>query len=67
MGVDLLKFHSGLLAQAMDGGAPVTAAYLRYSWAEENGPGVRWRTMFATGEMRQMLAAYLSSFWGCAG
>jgi hypothetical protein len=29
-----------LLAQVIDGGSPVTAAYLRYSFAVENGPGV---------------------------
>jgi lyso-ornithine lipid O-acyltransferase len=39
-GREMLKFHSGLLAQAMQGGAPVTAAYLRYSFAVDNGPGV---------------------------
>ncbi|WP_353071667.1 lysophospholipid acyltransferase family protein [Tunturiibacter gelidoferens] len=39
-GSGLLKFHSGLLAQAMDGGAPVTAACLRYELGEDNGPDV---------------------------
>ena len=39
-GSQLLKFHSGLLAQVLDGGAPITAAYLGYSFAEDNGPGV---------------------------
>ncbi|NYF89329.1 lysophospholipid acyltransferase family protein [Tunturiibacter empetritectus] len=39
-GSGLLKFHSGLLAQAIDGGAPVTAACLRYELGEDNGPGV---------------------------
>jgi lyso-ornithine lipid O-acyltransferase len=38
-GSQLLKFHSGLLAQVIDGGAPVTAAYLSYSFAEDNGEG----------------------------
>ena len=28
-GSGLLKFHSGLLAQAIEGGAPVTAAYVQ--------------------------------------
>jgi 1-acyl-sn-glycerol-3-phosphate acyltransferase len=37
-GSQLLKFHSGLLSQVMDGSAPVTAAYLSYSFAEDNGP-----------------------------
>ena len=39
-GSGLLKFHSGLLAQALDGGAPVTAACIRYGFAEDNGPDV---------------------------
>ncbi len=39
-GSELLKFHSGLLAQAMGDGDPVTAAYLKYSFVEENEPGV---------------------------
>jgi 1-acyl-sn-glycerol-3-phosphate acyltransferase len=39
-GRQLLKFHSGLLAQVLDSGSPVTAAYLRYSFAVDNGPDV---------------------------
>ncbi len=39
-GNGLLKFHSGLLSQAIDTGSPVTAAYLRYSFAVDNGPDV---------------------------
>jgi len=39
-GSGLLKFHSGLLAQAIGGGAPVTAAYVRYELGAENGPDV---------------------------
>jgi 1-acyl-sn-glycerol-3-phosphate acyltransferase len=39
-GSTLLKFRSGLLAQVMAGGTPVTAAHVRYSFSEENGPGV---------------------------
>jgi 1-acyl-sn-glycerol-3-phosphate acyltransferase len=39
-GSQLLKFHSGLLAQVLDGGAPVTAAYIRYRLSENNGPDV---------------------------
>lgn len=34
-GSRLLKFHSGLLAQAMENGAPITAACLQYSLEEE--------------------------------
>jgi 1-acyl-sn-glycerol-3-phosphate acyltransferase len=39
-GKQMLKFHSGLLAQAMLGGGPVTAAYVKYSLGGGNGPGV---------------------------
>jgi 1-acyl-sn-glycerol-3-phosphate acyltransferase len=33
-GSGLLKFHSGLLAQAMESGIPITAAYINYSLPE---------------------------------
>jgi 1-acyl-sn-glycerol-3-phosphate acyltransferase len=33
-GSEMLRFHSGLLAQAMESGMPVTAAYLRYTLDE---------------------------------
>jgi lyso-ornithine lipid O-acyltransferase len=39
-GSGLLKFHSGLLAQVIHAGSPVTAAYVRYAFTEENGPSV---------------------------
>ena len=39
-GSGLLKFHSGLLGQVLAGGAPVTAAYLRYSLGAGNPVGV---------------------------
>jgi 1-acyl-sn-glycerol-3-phosphate acyltransferase len=39
-GETMLKFHSGLLGQVTDVGAPVTAAYLKYSLGEGNDPGV---------------------------
>jgi lyso-ornithine lipid O-acyltransferase len=39
-GSGLLKFHSGLLAQVLQGGAPMTAAYVRYSFGANNGPDV---------------------------
>jgi 1-acyl-sn-glycerol-3-phosphate acyltransferase len=35
-GEAMLKFHSGLLAQAMEAGLPVTAAYVRYELGEGN-------------------------------
>ena len=37
-GSGLLKFHGGLLAQVIDAGSPVTAAYVNYGFAEDNGP-----------------------------
>jgi lyso-ornithine lipid O-acyltransferase len=37
-GNQLLKFHSGLLAQVINAGSPVTAAYMRYDFSEDNGP-----------------------------
>jgi 1-acyl-sn-glycerol-3-phosphate acyltransferase len=39
-GASVLKFHSGLLVQAIDAHHPVTAAYLRYRLTQDNGPGV---------------------------
>jgi 1-acyl-sn-glycerol-3-phosphate acyltransferase len=39
-GKTLLKFHSGLLAQAMQSGAPITAAHIQYALTEENEPDV---------------------------
>jgi len=39
-GSSVLKFHSGLLAQAMACGAPVTAAYVKYSLGAGNGADV---------------------------
>jgi 1-acyl-sn-glycerol-3-phosphate acyltransferase len=39
-GSTVLKFHSGLLAQAMASGQPITAAHIRYRLTKDNGPGV---------------------------
>ncbi len=36
-GETILKFHTGLLTEALAADQPVTAAYLRYSMTEENG------------------------------
>jgi 1-acyl-sn-glycerol-3-phosphate acyltransferase len=38
-GQEMLKFHSGILAQAMLVDEPVTAAYIQYSLGEGNAPG----------------------------
>jgi 1-acyl-sn-glycerol-3-phosphate acyltransferase len=37
---ELLKFHSGLLGQALVERMPVTAGYLRYTLTQDNGPGI---------------------------
>ena len=39
-GAGLLKFHSGLLAQVIEAGSPVTAAYVQYGFSVDNGPAV---------------------------
>ncbi len=39
-GTSVAKFHSGILAQVMEEGEPVTAAYVRYRLTEDNGPEV---------------------------
>lgn len=39
-GSSVLRFHSGLLVQAIEAHQPVTAAYLRYRLTQDNGPGV---------------------------
>jgi 1-acyl-sn-glycerol-3-phosphate acyltransferase len=39
-GQTVMKFHSGILAQVLDAGEPVTAASVRYRITEDNGPDV---------------------------
>lgn len=39
-GREMLPFHSGLLAQVIEIDEPVTAAFLRYTLDEDNGPGI---------------------------
>jgi 1-acyl-sn-glycerol-3-phosphate acyltransferase len=54
-GSSLLKFRSGLLAQVMATGTPVTAAHVRYSFSEDNGPGVTvGRDICYWGEMKMV-------------
>lgn len=38
LGDTVLPFHSGLLAQAIEAGQPITAAHIRYRLTEDNGP-----------------------------
>jgi 1-acyl-sn-glycerol-3-phosphate acyltransferase len=65
-GQGLLKFHSGLLAQVVQGHSPVTAAYLRYSFVEENGPGVSVENDVCYWGNRNMLA-HIFKFLGLRG
>jgi 1-acyl-sn-glycerol-3-phosphate acyltransferase len=65
-GRQMLKFHSGLLAQAMQGGAPVTAAHMRYSLGAENGPGVSVADDVCYWGDRNMLA-HIFTFLGLRG
>lgn len=37
-GSEMLKFHSGLLAEALEADEPITAAHLRYSLGPDNDP-----------------------------
>jgi 1-acyl-sn-glycerol-3-phosphate acyltransferase len=65
-GSGLLKFHSGLLAQAMLGGGPVTAAHVRYRLVADNGPGVRVADDVCYWGDRNMLA-HIFKFLGLRG
>jgi 1-acyl-sn-glycerol-3-phosphate acyltransferase len=65
-GSHLLKFHSGLLAQVIDGGSPVTAAHLRYSFAVPNGPDVSVADDVCYWGNRNMLA-HIFKFLGLRG
>ena len=53
-GTKLLPFHSGLLAQAMTVDEPVTAAVLRYTLDEDNGPGITASKDVCWGDDRPM-------------
>lgn len=65
-GNQLLKFHSGLLSQVIDGGAPVTAAYLRYSFTEKNGRDISVANDVCYWGDRNMLA-HIFKFLGLRG
>lgn len=64
-GKALLKFHSGLLGQALTSKAPITAAFLRYSLTEENEPGVTVEEDVCWGE--KPLMAHVFGFLGLRG
>jgi 1-acyl-sn-glycerol-3-phosphate acyltransferase len=65
-GSHLLKFHSGLLSQVIAGGAPVTAAYLSYSFTAENGRDVSVADDVSYWGDRNMLA-HIFKFLGLRG
>jgi len=65
-GSQLLKFHSGLLSQVIAGSAPVTAAYLSYSFAEDNGSDVGVVDDVSYWGDRNMLA-HIFKFLGLCG
>jgi 1-acyl-sn-glycerol-3-phosphate acyltransferase len=65
-GSQLLKFHSGLLSQVIAGGAPVTAAYLSYSFVADNGEDVSVAEDVCYWGDRHMLA-HIFKFLGLRG
>jgi 1-acyl-sn-glycerol-3-phosphate acyltransferase len=65
-GNQLLKFHSGLLSQVIAGGAPITAAYVSYSFALDNGHGVSVADDVSYWGDRNMLA-HIFKFLGLRG
>jgi lyso-ornithine lipid O-acyltransferase len=65
-GGEMLKFHSGLLGQVLDGGSPITAAHLRYSLGEDNGTDVTVADDVCYWGDRNMLA-HIFKFLGLRG
>ena len=65
-GTGLLKFHSGLLAQVIDAGAPVTAAYVRYGFSIDNGRDTSVEDDICYWGDRNMLA-HIFKFLGLRG
>jgi len=65
-GTGLLKFHSGLLAQVIEAGSPVTAAYVRYGFSVDNGRGTSVEDDVCYWGDRNMLA-HIFKFLGLRG
>lgn len=65
-GNGLLKFHSGLLAQAMQSGESITAAFIGFSLDENNGPDVSIADDICFWGERNMLA-HIWKFLGLRG
>jgi len=64
-GKALLKFHSGLLGQALVSRDPITPAYIRYSLTQRNEPGVTVEDDVCWGE--KPLLAHIWTFLGLHG
>jgi 1-acyl-sn-glycerol-3-phosphate acyltransferase len=64
-GKALLKFHSGLLGQALTAKARITAAFLRYTLTEKNDPGMTVEDDVCWGE--KPLLAHIFGFLGLHG
>jgi 1-acyl-sn-glycerol-3-phosphate acyltransferase len=64
-GQKLLKFHAGLLGQAMMAKAPITAAFLRYSLTEQNDPGTDVSTDVCWGD--KPMLEHIFTFLGLRG
>jgi len=65
-GSGLLKFHSGLLAQAMQSKEPITAAFIKFYLDEDNGPDVSIADDVCYWGDRSMLA-HIFKFLGLRG
>jgi 1-acyl-sn-glycerol-3-phosphate acyltransferase len=65
-GSEILKFHSGLLSQVLEGGADVTAAYVRYGLGAGNDPGVTVADDVCYWGARNMMA-HVYKFLGLRG
>ena len=60
-----LPFRSGLLAQAMDSGAPITAAFIEYALDRDNGEGVTARDYICWDKMP--MPVHVFRFLGLSG
>ena len=63
-GETMLKFHSGLLGQVTDVGAPVTAAYLQYSLGGGNDVGARAEDDVCASGGNVLCGRMCFGFWG---
>lgn len=64
-GREMLPFHSGMLAQVMTEGQPITAGYLTYSMASDNGADVSVEENVCWGD--RPMFAHVFTFLGLRG